>query len=339
MADLNFPTSNELMLIAQDKIARLVQDRPVFDFFPIENSDSTQLTWEQEDNYLGLQQIRGLNGDPPKVIKTGVKRYTMMPGVYGEFEPIDEIELTLRRQFGTWATPVSIDDLVMRVQDKLLLRRLDRIELIIWTLMTTGTFSVAGPSSAILATDSYTVQTFSAGTSWGTFATSTPLADVRAIQLLARGHSVAFNASAQMYMNRVTFNNMISNTNSADLGGRRGAGLSTINSPGALSQLLAQDDLPNIVVYDEGYLAEPSGTFTPFIPNNKVVVVGKRPGNANIGAYRMTRNVNNPDMGPGAYQKVIDHGEDRVPRSIEVHDGHSGGVVIFFPSAIVVASV
>lgn len=339
MAEFQYPTSNELREIAQDKMPRLLEERPVFQFFPVEESDTTQLTWEQEDNYLGLQQVRGLGGDPPRVNKTGVKRYTMFPGIYGEFEPIDETELTLRRQYGTWGQPVSIDDLVMKIQDKLLLRRRDRIEAIVWTLIVSGVFSVAGPSGAILHTDAYTTQTFTSSVAWATVATATPLADFRAVQLLARGHSVDFGAAATAYMNRITFNRLLSNTNNGDLAGRRTSGLATVLSPEELNRVLAGEGLPSIAIYDEGYLSEPSGAFVPYIADNKVVVIGRRPGGARIGAYRMTRNVNNADMAPGAYQKVIDHGERRVPRLIEVHDGHNGGPVLEYPSAIVVMNV
>jgi len=115
--------------------------------------------------------------------------------------------------------------------------------------------------------------------------------------------------------------------------------LQTINNLPALNQLLAGDDLPQIVVYDQGYLADPGGAFTLYIPNNKVVVVGQRPNNIPVGEYRMVRNANNQNLAPGAYQKVIDHGDSQVPRKIEVHDGHNGGPALLFPSAIVTMSV
>jgi hypothetical protein len=76
-----------------------------------------------------------------------------------------------------------------------------------------------------------------------------------------------------------------------------------------------------------------------FIPNNKVVVVGTRPAGQRVGEYRITRNANNPDLGPGPYMKVVDNGEDKVPREIDVHDGHNGGPVLYYPGAIVVMSV
>jgi hypothetical protein len=75
------------------------------------------------------------------------------------------------------------------------------------------------------------------------------------------------------------------------------------------------------------------------VPNNKVVVVGKRSMGQRIGAFRLTRNVNNADMSPGVYQKVIDWVDKKVPRTIEVHDGVNGGPVIFYPGSIVVMTV
>jgi hypothetical protein len=52
----------------------------------------------------------------------------------------------------------------------------------------------------------------------------------------------------------------------------------------------------------------------------------------------MTRNANNPGAAPGAYQKVVDNTDD-VPRTVIVHDGHNGGPVVYYPSAICVMTV
>src|SRR5688572_8477721 len=181
MPTFSFPTAAELRRVAQDKLPNLIAQRPIFDIMPIETSDSHILLWEQEDNYVGLQQIRGLNGAPGRVKKTGAKRFVMQPGVYGEYTTIDEQELTERRQWGTFDAPVSIDDLVMKEQDRLLGRRLDRVEKIGWDLLTAGTFSVAGPDGLTYQTDTYALQTASAAVPWATSATATPLADFRAV--------------------------------------------------------------------------------------------------------------------------------------------------------------
>jgi hypothetical protein len=224
--------------INQDLIPRLTNDRPIFEIMPMRNVENYLVMWEQEDNYTGLQAVRGLGGMPPRVSRIGVRRFQMEPGVYGEHIPLDEVELTIRRQMGTFSTTINVEDLVLKVQNQLLGRRLDRIESIGWSLLANGTFSVAGPSGAILHTDQYQVQTYSAIVPWATAATSTPLTDFRAVQLLARGHSIRFDRSARAYMSQVTLNRMLNNTNNADIYGRRTAGLGTFNSLDQMNLLL-----------------------------------------------------------------------------------------------------
>jgi hypothetical protein len=343
MSTFTYPSSRELREIAQEKMPRLIQDRLGFQLFPMTEADAYLVSWEQKDNYAGLQQLRGLNGEPSRVKHVGAKRYDIQPGVYGEFKFIDELQLTMRRQWGTFGTPIDISDLVMEAQDHLLERRLDRIELIIWTLLATGTFSVALPYGAGIAhTDTYTLQTYAAGVAWSTFATATPILDFRTVRLLGRGKGVTFDANARAYMNSGTANNLLQNANANDLFGRRHTGLQTLNNMKDINALLMNDNLPQIVEYDQGYLDD-NGTFQLYIPNNKVIVVGARPAGQLIGEYKFTRNVNNPDMSPGAYMAVIDRGAEgsgrQVPRTIEVHDGHNGGPAIYYPGSIVVMTV
>ena len=337
MANYIIPTSADIQQIAQVKAPRLEADRLIFQYMPVRTRDTSLVLWEQRDNFTGLQQIRGLNGEPAKVQPLGASQYQMAPGAYGEWTEVNERELTERRQWGTFGTPIDLADLVMERQDFLLNRQYDRIEQIGWTLLTTGTFSVAAPNGAIVHTDTFPLQTYSAGTGWSTTATSTPLADFRAVQLLGRGKGANFGAPATAIMNRVTANNLLSNTNSSDIGGKRTGGFGTFNSLTDINGLLSQDDLPQIIIYDEGYLND-SGTFVPFIANNKVVVLGKRPAGQTIAEYQMVRNVNNPGFAAGPYMKVVAD-EDEVPFRVAVHLGHNGGPAIFFPGSIVVMSV
>lgn len=324
--------------IAQILIPRLVGDRPIFQEFPFDNVDASLVAWEIEDNYTGLQAARGLNGEPPKIKRAGLKRWEMTPGVYGEYSPLDEVELTKARQYGTFGTPMDISDRVMREARHLLERRLDRIESILWTLVSTGTFSVPGPNGTTIATDTYPVQTYTASTGWGTPATSTPLHDFRQVQLKHRGQSTSFYAQAKAYANLNTWNNALVNTNSADLYGRRVTGLATVNSPAQLGALLLEDNLPQPVIYDEGYLDD-AGTFHSFIPDNTVVVLGKRFNAAPLGSFVYTRNANNPNAAPGPYMRVIDTADFKIPRTIEVHDGFSGGPSIQYPGSVIVMNV
>ncbi|HEU4751969.1 MAG TPA: major capsid protein [Armatimonadota bacterium] len=336
MATFVYPSSAELKEVEQEKLPKLTQDDPIFTLMPAVNVDAHLLEWEQEDNWVGLQQVRGLGGAPGRVARVGAKRYKVEPGVYGEFVRIDEVELTTRRQYGSFNAPIDLTDLVMRAQDQLLARRIDRLRYIGWTLLTTGTYSVADPSNQVLHTDTFSLQTYG-GSDWSTAATSTPIADFRAMALQGRGKGVSFGAGARAFANRVTVNRLLANSNAADIGGKLVVAGNNVVSLSDANRVLLANDLPALETYDEGYL-DNNGTFQPFIADDKVVVIGKRSSGSPIMDYAMTRNANNPNLAPGVYTKVDDD-PNRVPRFIDVHDGHNGGPRIYFPSAIVIMSV
>jgi len=342
MATFTYQTNAELNEIAQDKLPRLESARPIFEIMPMEEIDASIIMWEQQDNYTGLQNLRGINGALPLIQQTGSKSYIERPGYYGEGEMIDEIQLTERRQRGTFASPVNVQDLIAEKQDKLLQRRLDRIEWIGWTLLCTGQFFVTTKNGALAHQGAYTVQQYTAVVAWATPATAAPLADLSAVQLLARGHSVNLGAQATAWMNRKTYTTLRTNGNATDLYGRRTAGLGTANNLGQINEILTGDDLPTIRIYDEGYLADGTGLFTPFIPDATVLVSGKRPAGQPIAKYMMTRNANNPTLGPGAYMYVSNHtgeeAEGNAP-SIAVFDTHNGGPALLFASALCIMHV
>lgn len=334
--DLVFPTMAEIRRIEQEKLPRLTQDRLGFDLMPMETKDDFAIVWEQMDNYQGLQQVRGLDGAFPKVNKVGLKRYMTEPGVYGEFADLNETELTRRRRIGTWANRVDVTDMVMENQDLLLQRRLDRLEYIIWTLLSTGTFSVANIHGGVTHTDTFPLQTFTAGIPWATSLTAIPLANFRSVQTQGPARGANFNGTSRAIMNRFTFNLFITNTNQNDLGGRRLQGLMPVNTREEANRILMGEDLPQIEVYDEGYFTE-AGSFTRYIPNSKVIVIGSRPSGSKIGTYRMVRNINNPGYAPGPYTEVITRRDP--PKKTDIFDGHNGGPVVWFPGSIVMMAV
>lgn len=343
MADFIYPNSAELREIAQEKTAVLTNDDPIFEIFPIEESDQAVIYWTQKDTYGGLQAVRGLDGAPSRVKRIGDRRYMATAGVYGEFITLDEEELTMRRNSSSPVEPVNVDDLVMEAQDQLTARRVARQTKICWDLALSGVFSVYR-NGVLMHTDRYTTQTFSAIVPWSTPATATPIADMRGVQLLSRGMGVDFGAKAELWINRTTFNRMLSNTNAADLGGRKAEFGATIGSLNGVNALLSQEGLPQIKIYDEGYNANDDGTgFTLWIPDGKGLLKGARPAGQAIGGFRLTRNVNNEGMAPGVYQEVIDRGANgsgkQIPRTIEVHDGWNGGPVLYYPGSLVVMNI
>ncbi len=353
MATFNYPTNFELQQIEPDLAAKAEAGRLGLEIMPIRNANAAEVRWNQQDNFYGLQALRGLDGAPTRVQRVGNKTYTYEPGVFGEFVDITESELTRRSGYSPVGTPIDVTDLVVDADNQLINRELDRIESTIWTLLTTGTFSIKmdGPNGTQVGfTDTFSIQTYAASVAWATAATATPITNFQAVQQLgaAAGHSVDLGAGAVAYMNSVTSNRMLNNTNASDLSGRRINGGNTTNSIADVNKYLAAQNLPQIQVYDGGYQSTVTvgatvGTYTKFIPDGKAVVVGKRTSGAKIGEYLKTRNASNGLM-PGSYAYTIDrangvNAEKRTPANIERHRGHNGGPVIYLPSAVVVMSV
>jgi hypothetical protein len=339
MATLLYPTALQLELIEQNMLPRLTADDPINEILPVQTRDEYNLMWEQLDNYQGLLQARGMNAPPPQVKPVGVKQYSQAPGVYGEFSALDEMALTIRRQYGTFGSQIDVGDLVRERQDQLIDRDLKRRSKMGWDTLLTGAYTAADLKGAVVHSIQYTPRTYNAPVGWGTFATAAPLADFRAVALMGRGTSAAFDAGAKAYANMSTVNNLLSNTNNADLFGRRTQGLGTLNTLGLVNQLLVGENLPALVPYDQGYIDD-TGTFQLFIPNNKVVVVGRRTSGAPVGNIRMVRNANNDTFAPGVYIRVFDKPIDSGgPRTVEIHRGWTGGVVVYYVNSVVVMNV
>jgi hypothetical protein len=184
--ELTYPTNNQLQLIERDLLPQLQLVDPIFRAFPINNRDAHVISWEVRDNLSGMQQIRGLDGQPASVQAQGANRYTYEPGVYGEFAPVDETEITTRRPYGALAGTVSIDDLVAERHERLASRQITRIRYNIWTLLSTGVLSVLNGANTTLFKGKFPIKTYSASVTWATVATATPLADFRAMQLPTR---------------------------------------------------------------------------------------------------------------------------------------------------------
>lgn len=342
MATYLYPEARELRAIGPALAFDMTRDDVLFSILPMTTSNATMLQWSVDADDYGLQQLRGLDGAPVHVTPIGKTDYVAEPGYFGEYMTITERELTLRGGSVVGESTVDISDLVAQKNRQLMGRQINRIRQIGWTLLTTGTFSITGKGSTLTYTDTFSIQTDS-GSDWSTASSATPLSDMRDVQALGSEVGVDFGAAAVAIMNRVTANRMFSNTNAADLGGRRTTGGGTVTSLGETNRINMAEDLPTVVIYDKGYKND-SGTFTKFVPDDKVVYVGRRFDGDRIGEFRMTRNMVNPNGAPGAYEFIKDYAQGinapkEVPPRIDIHSGFNGGYVLTRPSAIVVQSV
>lgn len=336
-ATSGYPTAGEFMEIERELLPRMQANSPAFRHFPDEDRVGWYLEWTQADNLSGKQQWRGLNGEPPRVKLKGLNRYHAEPGVWGEYIPIDEKSLTTRTDVmvGPGGRLMPTRDMIAECQAELLQRRATLKEWLIWEMMVNGYLKVKAADGAEVYTDAYNQQIQTAVVSWGTFATAKILVDFRAAQLRGRGTSANFGPGSNAYMNRVTANKMLSNTNQDDLAGKRMGNLATPLNLNDMNTILSGEGLPRVQVYDEGWIPD-GGVWTPWIPDDVVIIVGTRPNGVQPGGYMHTSNANNPNPAPGPYTIVDDNGErGAVPREIKVHDGHNGGVVLRYPGMLV----
>lgn len=334
----DYPTNAELTEIDPVLLAAELVNDPLLGpggLFPMEETDADKVVWEQRDAYLGLAQFRGLNGDPPRVKRIGAKRYEMNPGVYGEFTTVDEYEMTRRAQPATWATPVNVDDLVMDCEEQLMTRQTNRMRQVTYALLTQGIFTVLDANGSVVHQDAYNINIYTPSVSIALPATATPLADLRAIPILARGTSSLAGAGAELWVNQVTANQILAVTNTADLRGERLDNDRTAQSISDVNLIFTRNGLPNIRIVEDGYYTD-AGVWTMYIPDGTGVYVGRRANGAPLGAFRLTKNASAPS-GRGVYAKVIPRGmseDSPPPAKIEVHRGFNGGTVIWYPGSV-----
>lgn len=334
-----YPKTKHIEEVEQKLLPDLSGSNPIFSIFPFDSDRRHLIEWEQEDNYIGTQQLRGYNGMPLSVTRVGAKRFKAEPGVYGEFVTLDEEELTIRRDRASYGGggPIDVSDLVGVAAKQLLVRRLNLVRKICWNLLINGTFSVAHKITGVIYTGSYTPPSFTPNPLWNQLSTATPLKDMRGYRAFEAGQSCSFGTGAVQYMNWATSVTLLSNANSNDLGKKLIGGGNTINGLDDVNKILLMNDVPPIVIHNDGYLDD-SGTWQYDIPEGKVVVVGKRPSGARVGRYRYTLNINRSNAAPKPYMRVFDRSTDHVPGLIEVHDGHNGGPLVQFPGSVIVVN-
>jgi hypothetical protein len=333
------PTTLQLKRIEAIRLPSLNASSRIFDYFPDEFSDATVLRWAQKDSFSGMQQVRGLGGKPAQVSMVGDNIFLMDPGVYGDFVALDEAILTERRDAALLSGgPVSLGDLVGEAQAILLARRWTLKAYILWQLVLNGQFVATNKQGVVVVKASYTQQTYAAAVPWSTTATATPIKDLQALSQVTFGQGVDSGSSAVVFVNQVTAYGLLNNTNPNDLGGKRIGGGNTPLSLEDFNKIGVSYGVPTVEINDEFWVNETTGVVTRFIPTGQGVLICKRKSGTPIGAYRHTNNLQSDPGEKGIYRKVIMHWEDQVPRSVEVHDGHNGGPVLYFPGTIVKVS-
>lgn len=339
--------------IAPELIQSTALEDPIFKYFPIREHNQSKLRYRMKDNYTGIMSLRGYDGAPTRVLRPGESVFEVDPGVYGEFGLLEEQELTERaKNFPADQTiPCDVSDMVREWQQVLTVRQVQRMRSSAWTLATTGNLVVALPTGGVGHRVTFAGQYYNPATLWSNLNSSTPLHDLRQLQLVfGRGTSNNFMAQADAWMNLKTAQYILDNRNAADVGGIRAEyGQTVFNSIEEFNKILLSQGAPKINICEESYQVNTSesSTFTAgnyagnnyqmYLPDGVVWVVAKRPGNELPGEFMWTRHMVNGG-GTKPYALIKDFTRDvlaSVPPKIEVHQGFNGGPVQERPSQTV----
>lgn len=334
-----YPINAELDKIRQVTLPMLEAEmnNPFLDNFPDESHESDVIMWEQLDNFTGLMGFRGSGNKPNLVGRIGFQRFMARPGVFGDFIPLYEEELTRRRALGRWSGRMSVDDLIAQAEMQLLTRRLQLKSKMVSDFVTTGAYSVPDGTGVAFTGDSFTPQTSASSVAWSNLTSSTPFADIQAACQVPFGQSVDM-ANSELILNQLKVNQLLLNRNAADFWGLRNPTGGTVgNSLNDINMVMQGAGLPRIRVFDGFYLADNGtrrGLATRLAPTAIGVLFARRSDGAKPGAFAMTWNIN-AGGAPTPYSKVFYRGEIEVPESIEVHHGFNGGPIIRYPGCIV----
>lgn len=334
----SYPTALQLQEIQRVFQPQYVKEDPIFDFFPIVVKNSWRLKWRQRDNFVGLQQVRGLGGAFQTVEKVGMQEYDMEPAVYGDAMQWGEQELTEKAQTASLTEFTSIDDEVTEGVQQLEFRQTMRIRHTLWTMLATGLVQVTDRTGAVKAEYRYPFTQVNAAVAWGTRATATPFADITGLRRRAAGQGCTFGKGSKLFVNAIDAENLFLNSNAADVFGRRNSYGATYNSLPELNKFLkeqaGEDDLPEIAIWDGGHYTNAT-TFQRHIPTGTAILLGKRLDGSPMGEYRVCRNMNNPGQAAGFYQRFRDLREQRSPPVFELETGHNGGPVVWYTQPVI----
>lgn len=335
------PTTSEIQQLQMELFPQYLEGRLGLDILPLKTTDQPSIILQQPDIFKGIQAFRGLN-KPTQSVPNRYNPYGTMkyiePGYFGEHDELDEEILTKWAQPITCNQPLDVSAYTTTIQQRLLERRANRIELLIWQTLVYGRYTALNTAGQVIFEGQFTTQNVSAGVPWTNFAGSFPLRDFRQIQLLGRGTSARFDSCARAIMNRETANLLFANQNPLDVGRIGLSACCNFMSIGMINQQFEAQGLPQVVIYDNGYVDD-NDAFNVFIPFGYVVVVGCRPANVPVGNFWLTRNAVGCGISSGFWQKLTDTCDREVPRKIKIYDGFNGGPAIHYPRAIVVLRV
>lgn len=286
-----FTQSVELSALESERQRTIDDQTAGSQILPMAEHDTDQVEWEIRDNVGGLMFVRDEGRPLPTRNEPGVKRYAVVPGIFGEQRTVPEQKLRSKRVIGDLGAAINVDDELSMLQQDLAIQANWTMEYIRWRLLCLGSVTVAKQDGTVVEVarlDNWA--TIAPAVPWTTVATAVPLQFIADRVAAYVGLGYDFGPSSKLFMNFVTLQYLYNNTNANDLFGKRQQFGATINSLADLNQILLQRGLPVIQIVEDSYV-DTSGVAQRMIPDGYVVHVGNHWAmGMKAGEFVLTRN-------------------------------------------------
>lgn len=348
---LTFPTNAELNEVIQAFKAD-PQSYIGMNILPVKESFSQRVRWDERDRDRGMTAPHVMGTDPKTDTRQGSKTHEYEPIPFKETDLIKEDEILRSRELGTLAGTLDLSGEIARISKNRFDKTMARIEKLRWDTLK-GAIHIN--ENGVKVDETFPIQTPSPLVDWDSLDTATPLKDFNAWKLLFRGTGASARG-AVAYMNQVTANMLLENTNADDLQGFQNSNF--VNLPYSVEEankIFTARGLPTIQVYDEGWIDE-NDEYTPFLDDAEVIVVGKRPSGQTVGDFMSTPSLHvnrNGQSAPGYFSivevngnpseqvgavSVSQLGAAKNPK-VEVTGGIYGGTRLIYPKSVLYIQV
>jgi hypothetical protein len=344
---LTFPTNAEL-----NEVVQAFQDDPSqhigAGILPVNTSMAQKVRWDERDHDRGLTAPHVMGTDPKTDTRQGHKTYEYDPIPFKETDLLKESEILRARELGTLSNTLDLSAEVARIARNRYNKTMARIEKLRWDTLRGA---VAIDENGVKVNETFAVQTHTPIVDWDDVDNAKPLADFNLLKLLFR-KTGASAAGAKAYMNQTTANWLLENNNSDDMKGFQNSNFVHLPySVDEANKVLAARGLPQLVVYDGGYVDE-SNDFNTFIRDGEVIVVGNRPAGQTVGDFMSTPTLHNTANGQPApgYFSIIEVngrpselvgavsmgeiGNAKNPK-VEITGGIYGGTRLLYPKSVI----
>lgn len=297
------------------------------------------VAWDEEDAVTGMTHAYTQDANPLLVKPVGRKERYARTTYWRETLKLKESDILRARAVGRYDQKAG-RDIAMGLTRQGAIRLDTRIEWLRAQVLTTGKLNI--DEDGITREIDYGVDSGNKPTAsnlWSNAVTSDPIGDLSTWLQLFRGAA----SGGRIFANVKTAINLSKNEGLMALFAQSPmVGNLGVRNVGDLITNHAALDVPvTFEVYDGGYTADDGVTFTPFIPDGKLVIIANPPYGQDLGKFYTTPSLSNGggmDGRPGKTLVVDDKLMTAKPRYEQTH-GIYGIPVLRFPRAIIIATV